>query len=195
VAILTLGEIAGLVTASGTVPYVWQVVFQGVRPERASWLIWFALGVMSLVSQRSAGGVDSLWLTVGQDVATGLILVLSIFKGEGGLSLFDLRALAVASVGIVGWRLSGDAAWGVVFVIVADSMGVVTTMRKTLADPSSESWIAFLIAAVAATLGSLAVHRLDLTLLAYPVYLIIANAAIVMAVLLGNRRDNGSSPA
>lgn len=185
---ITLGEIAGLISIVSFAPYFYQTIRGTVRPERITWFIWTVLQVIAVVSQASAGGHDSLWFPLVGAVCAATIFILSIFKGIGGFNRFDLTCLGLAVIGLIGWQLSRQPIVAIVAIIFADAMGVLPTIRKSYLNPESESWIFFGGDTVAGLLAAGAVGSLNIILLLYPAYIALANAAVVIAIYLGYAR-------
>ena len=94
-----LGLLAGLVGVADTLPYVRDTVRGRTRPHRGTWLIWGVLAVVTCVSKRAAGASWSLVLTASQAVLTGVVFALAVRHGEGGVTAFELSAMAVACAG------------------------------------------------------------------------------------------------
>lgn len=187
---LTFGKISALLVFVGVVPYIWQTITGKVRPERASWFVWFALGFIALWGQAVAGGHDSLWLTISQTALTGIVFVLSIFRGVGGFTKFDLKCLALAALGVVIWRISSQPGIAILGVIFADAMGTIPTARKAYFDPDSEASFSWGIDVLSGAFGVLAVGSLDPILLAYPVYFTLSVGTVFVMIMLGHRRQN-----
>jgi hypothetical protein len=183
-----LGLLAGLLAVVGPVPYVRDVVRGTTRPHRGTWLIWSALGCTAVASQWASGGGWSLLAVTIQATTTLLVLVLSLRRGVGGVSLAELSLLGVAGLGLVAWAVSSRPVVAMVCVLVADVVGVVLMLPKTWRDPWSETPSAFALGAGSGALGAGAVGGLTVDLLLYPVYFALVNAATA-AVILGRRRS------
>jgi hypothetical protein len=140
-------------------------------------------------SQWAKGATDSLWLTGGQTFAVFFVVVLSVKYGEGGFSKTDFGALVAAGIGLLLWYFTSDAIFALAMVILVDSVGSLLTVVKVYRDPKSETLSTWLMSGTSGIFGSLAVGSLNPILLAYPLYLVIANYAIVGAKLLGERRQ------
>lgn len=179
-----LGLLAGLVGVADTVPYVRDTVWGATRPHRGTWLIWGVLAVVACASQRADGASWSLVLTASQAVLTGLVFALAIRHGEGGLSGVDLSLIAVAAAGVVGWLLAREPVVAVLFVIVADLTAVAMMTPKACRDPHSETLSTYALASVAGALAAGAVGALDVSLLLYPVYYCLANAAMALLIFV-----------
>jgi hypothetical protein len=187
-----LGLLAGLVGIVDTVPYVRDTVRGATRPHRGTWLIWGVLAVVACLSQRADGASWSLVLTGSQVILTGLVFALAIRHGEGGLAVVELGLIAVACAGVVGWVLAREPVVAVVCVIVADLAAVAMMTPKAYRDPHSETLAMYALASVGGALAAGAVGELDVSLLLYPAYYCVANAAIALLIFLRRRHSSWS---
>jgi hypothetical protein len=181
-----LGVLAGVVGAADTVPYVRDILAGRTRPYRWTWLIWAVLAIVVCASQRADGASWSLVMAAVQAVLTSVIFALAIRRGEGALGAVERVMLAVAAGGVVGWLVAGEPVVATACVVAADLIGAAMMLPKTYRDPESETLATFALASVAGALAVGAVGRLDASLLLYPVYFCVANAAI--ALLIVSRR-------
>jgi len=182
------GYISAILSILMIAPYIRDIFLLKTKPERASWLIWTVLGFIAFFSQLAKGATDSLWLTGGQTLAVFIILMLSIKYGVGGLTKRDTRALVAAGIGLIIWYITQEAAWALLIVIAIDSVGTLLTAIKSYEDPESETFSTWIISGTSGIFGALAVGAFHPILLAYPIYIIIANYMIVVMILLGRRR-------
>lgn len=183
------GYISAVLSIAMIFPYIRDIFRLQTRPERGSWFIWTILGFIAFFSQLSKGATDSLWLTGGQTAAVLIIFLLSLKYGYGGLGKRDFRALIGAIVGLILWYLTSEATYALLFVILVDSIGTVLTLLKAYKDPESETLSTWIMSGTSGVFGMLAVGNLNLILLAYPFYLVLANYVIVVAILLGRKHS------
>jgi len=177
------GVLAGLASVANTVPYV-RDVFRGTTcPHRGSWLIWAVTASVVCASQRADGASWSLIMASVQAVVTALIFVLSIRRGEGGLTRTELTMMAVAGVGVAGWVIADEPLVATGCVVAADLIGVGMMVPKTHRDPESETLVTFAFASLGGVLAAGAVGAWDLSLLLYPVYYCLANGAIALLIV------------
>ena len=182
-----LGLLAGVVGIADTIPYVRDTVRGSTRPHRGTWLIWSVLAIVVCLSQRADGASWSLIMAAAQAVFTSAIFLLSIRRGEGGLSAADVLMIALAGGGVIGWIVADQPVIATACVVVADLIGVAMMVPKTYRDPGSETLSTFALASVSGALAVGAVGELDLSLLLYPAYYCVANGAL--AVLIHHRRS------
>jgi hypothetical protein len=182
------GYISAILSIVMIIPYIIDILKLKTKPERASWFIWTVLGFIAFFSQLAKGASDSLWLTAGQTIAVLVIVVLSIKYGVGGFTKRDIKALIAAVIGLVLWYFTNEALYALIIVILIDSIGSFLTFIKSLEDPESETLMTWLLSGTSGVFGALAVGSFDPVLLAYPLYIVIANYSIVTALLLGRRK-------
>ena len=140
-----------------------------------------------LASQWASGATWSLALTIGQAASCGVIFVLALRRGVGGVSPVELVLLGIAALGIVGWQIADDPTVATCSVVVADIIGVALMLPKTYRaarlgdalDVRDRRRLDHLRAARA---------RIDAAaLLIYPVYILIADAAVVAVIVVRRR--------
>lgn len=183
------GYISAILSIIMIIPYVVDILKKTTKPERASWLIWTVLGFIAFFSQLAKGATDSLWLTAGQTIAVLIVFILAIKRGVGGLTKHDIKALIVAGIGLLLWFLTNEALYALLIVIAIDFIGVFLTTIKAYKDPKSETMSTWLLSGTSGIFGALAVGSFSFVLLLYPIYIIIANYVVVIAIILGKKSN------
>jgi hypothetical protein len=118
-----LGVLAGVVGIADTIPYVRDTIRGSTRPHRGTWLIWSVLAIVVSLSQRADGASWSLIMAAAQAVLTGAIFLLSIRRGEGGLSPADVIMITIAGLGVIGWIVADEPVIATACVVAADLIG------------------------------------------------------------------------
>ncbi|MEQ5871784.1 hypothetical protein J4E08_18040 [Sagittula sp. NFXS13] len=190
---LWCGLISGALSAVAFLPYTYATLKGRCRPQRASWLIWMVLGSISLFSQWVEGAQASLWFAAVQVMGAGLVAILSIRHGAGSfVSRQDGAILTLAGAGLVTYFLTDTAAYALAITIAISALGGVATVIKAFNAPDSEAISAWVAGTVGSFFAILAVIPPVPLLLAYPVYMLGMNGAVVIAILWGRNRRNRS---
>jgi hypothetical protein len=189
-----LGVLAGVIGVADTIPYVRDTLRGSTRPHRGTWLIWGVLAVVVCLSQRADGASWSLILAASQAVLTSVIFVLAIRRGQGGASATELVMIAVAGAGVIGWIVADEPIVATACVVAADLIGTAMMMPKTYRDPESETLVTFALASLAGALAAGAVGVLDVSLLLYPIYYCVANAAVALVIHQRRRVAHATPP-
>jgi hypothetical protein len=188
-----VGYISGVLSFLCYVPYIRDIFKGTTKPERASWFIWSVLSSIQFFAQISKGATNSLWLIGVQAVGVVVIFALSIRYGKGGLMRRDIVALIAAAFGLLAWYLTQDATWALVITVVIDLIGGSLTVVKAYEDPGSETMSTWFLSSLAGIFATIAVGSLNWVLLLFPVYVIVINFAVVVAMQLGKTRKHRSA--
>jgi len=178
-----LGLLAGVVGVADAIPYVRDVLGGSTRPHRGTWLIWSVLAIVACLSQRADGASWSLVLVVTQAVFTSAIFAMAIRRGVGGVAPRELALIALAGAGVAGWLIADAPVVATACVVAADLIGLALMVPKTWRDPGSETLVTYALASLSGALAAGAVGELDASLLLYPVYYCLGNAAVALLIV------------
>ena len=184
----TLGLVAGALGFICCIPYIRDILLKKTKPERASWFIWSILGGVSFFSQLAKGASNSLWMTGADTFGVAVTFILALRYGEGGLASKDVKALILASLGLVLWYFTKEPALALFMVIFVDGIGAVLTIQKAYKDPSSETTSTWFLSGLSGLVAAFAVGSFNWILLSYPIYICLANWAVIVAMLLGKKK-------
>ena len=184
-----LAIISGVLAGLSHLPYLVDIIKKTTKPERASWFIWSVLATIAFSSQFAEGARWSLFFVAMDSFGVILTFLLSIKYGMGGLQRRDIIALIAAGIGLLLWYFTRHAEIALYITILIDLTGTVLTVIKSYEDPGSETFITWIGISIAAILGTISVGKLNFVLLIYPLYIFLANFAVVIAILLGRRQS------
>lgn len=184
---MNIGIIAGIIMGSSYIPYIASILKGQTRPERGSRVIWTTLAVVALYSQYSAGGTDSLWLTVALFVCGIVTSLLSITRGEYGMTARDIHIYLMTFIVVLVSVIYKNPLLSLTMVVFIDGGAQYLTARKVIEEPYSESMASYVIGATGAILAIPAVGEINITLLLYPVYLVLSQF-VVVGIMYKRRR-------
>lgn len=153
--------------------------------------ILFFILTLNFVSIVAADGNLGAKIYAGLSFAhSGVLFAMSLWRGMGGKSKLDFACLGIATLGIFGWKITGNPLVGVWFAILADLAAYIPAFVKTWHHPKTESHWLYTLSIVAAGLG----------LFAYPIeaqsifqiYIVLASAVMV-AIIYRERLSKFSS--
>lgn len=183
-----IGFAAGILAMIAYVPYIRDILKGDAKPERTSWFIWVVLAIIAFVSQLAEGARSSLWFTGLDSLGAAAIFVLAVKFGVGGFSRRDKIALLAAGAGLVLWFLTRHAAFALLMTIIIDASGTTLTVLKTYEQPETETYTMWVVVTIAAVLTMVSVGRISVVVMVYPLYIFLANFAVVVAKFAGTRR-------
>ena len=184
-----LGYVSGVLLILSFLPYLKGIFKHETKPERASWLIWSILGGIAFFSQLAKGATNSLWMPGVQTIGDLLIFLLAIKYGMGGLLKRDITALSAAGISLVLWYFTNEPAVALFIAIFIDGVGALLTMIKSYEHPRTESITSWILTALGGFFGIFAVGAWNFVLLAFPLYIFVANVAIVTTIIIGRKRN------
>jgi hypothetical protein len=190
-------ELFGFLTAVtllvGFWPYVSDILKGKTKPERASWVIWAVLLAIAFFTQLAEGARWSLVMPGLDFFIVSFIFILSIKYGAGGFVRRDFIALIIAGVGLVLWAITDQPLTALLIIICIDGLAAYLTIIKTFKKPSTETLLAWIMSSASGFCTILAVNHLRFNLLVYPVFLTIADSAVIVTILLGRKyHDDGA---
>lgn len=179
------GYLSGLAVLAGFFPYIRDIFLGKTKPERMSWLIWGTLGSIAFFSQFAEGGTYSLLFVGAQTLGDLFIFGLALKYGVGGFLKRDLLALIGAGGSLVLWYFTKEAALALFIVIFIDAIGATLTALKSFEQPETETKSSWQLTFLGGLLGCFAVGEMNFVLLAFPFYICLASASILLAMKLG----------
>ena len=184
-----LGISASILGIIGAIPYIKDTYNRKTLPHRFAWFIFLVISIISFASQYALGARASLFFASWFICNNIIIFSLSMRKngGYGGITTINIIGLVLALVSIILWVTLSSPLAALLSVLTAEIIGALMIVVKIYKHPGSETLIMWALGIVASGINILAVGKLDFALLAFPVYLFIANIAIVSAALLGTR--------
>ena len=178
-ALRTVLSIVGpLIAALGFLPYLKETISGKVRPRIASWASWTLVTGIATIAALSEHAYTSAFLTGIATVIEGSILIMALRKGDYDYNWIDGTSQAISLVGIVAWLTTSNAAWAIIFNIIADFFGAVPTFYHSWIAPHDESWKPFILSGIGASVSFLAVQEIGFVTAGFPIYLALVGYAL-----------------
>ena len=180
----------------GAFAYIRDSYLKKTKPHRFAWFIFLIISIISFASQFALGAKASLYFA-GWFVCNNIIVLSLSFRkdsGYGGVTKINIIGLALAIIGIIFWQILSSPLVALISVLIAEIIGAIMIVAKSFKDPQTETIIMWVLGTVASLLNIFAVGRLDWALLAFPIYLFVANITIVSAIILGRKYHPNKNP-
>lgn len=181
-----LGQLAGLISLLGFVPYLVEIARGKTRPNRATWWIWTVVGAMLCASYYASGARHAVWVPISYVIGPLLTALLTLRYGEGGWDRFDRVCLGASLCSLAVWWLARSPLLALAANIGIDMLGALPTIRKAYREPEAESLLSWTIFLLADALNLYALGAWSPATSLYPVYLFML-AAVLVALLLRPR--------
>lgn len=174
-----LGIVALVLNLVGFFPYIREIIKGVVKPQRTTWGIWTILTTIAAVNQiHNGGGFSSLFFVSSAMLVTTTFL-LSLKRGQGGASKVDIVCLVLAIGLFAYWAIVKDTRVSTLIAVSIDSIALIPTLLKTYRQPGTEIYTQWVLAGIGGLFSLLAAPSFDWALIIYPLYIFVANAAVV----------------
>jgi hypothetical protein len=184
------GKVAGIVSLAAFIPYI-IAILRGkgkIRPNRATWWIWTAVGFMLGASYYSSGANHTIWVPVSYIIGPFITAIISIKYGEGGWTPFDRICLLGAGISAILWWIFSSPVVALYVNIFIDLMGALPTIRKAYHEPESEDRIAWALFITGNIINLFAIETRTFTISAYPIYMFLCCGTITFLVFFRRYR-------
>lgn len=182
-----LGALALLVGVAGYVPYIKHTLEGTTKPHPFTYLIQALVGAISFTAQIVHNAGPGAW-AMGIPVVLGVVVAgLSITKGERSITKQDWYCLAGALVAIVVWRLTSDALYAVLIVIIINTLAFIPTFRKSYWKPREETALSYSLGVLRSVISIPALTAFNAVTLLPLVYHIASNVLLVAMLLIRRR--------
>lgn len=181
------GYISAFFAIVSIFPYIRDILRLKTKPQRVTWFIYSVLGSISFFSQLAKGASDSLWLPGVITVNVVIIFLLSLRFGVGGFSKKDYVVLSIAALGLLAWKVTNEAAIALYIVILIDASATYLTLEKSYKSPETETASLWIFSSLAGFFSLIAVGSLNIVLISYPLFIMLADGAVAVTVLIRNR--------
>jgi hypothetical protein len=185
-----LAIIGAVIAALGTVPYLIDIIRGKTKPNIVTWLTWTMLTAISGAAALAAGEPKTAAFLFGNSLCTGAVVVLGLKYGTAKFSRFDIVCQVSAVLGLVFWLVFNSPTIGIVVPLAVDFIGGLPTIRHSWLKPAEETWQTFMVGVIAPMFTIASLTRFNIASLAFPLYLFIANTALVI-IIITRRKQQG----
>lgn len=176
--------LGALINLAGTFGYARDTIRGTTRPNRVSWAMWTLAPLIAFAAEIKKG-VGLIALMTFMAGFGPLIIFLSSFvnkKSVWKLTTFDFVCGFLSLLGLSLWIITREGNIAILFAIMADAFAALPTITKSYNDPDSESWFAFLAAAISAAITLLAINTWTFANYAFPIYIFVVCALLVILI-------------
>src|SRR5947207_15691485 len=98
------GEVSGMLNVVGFGIYIWGMIKKGHRPDKVSWWVWSALGVVEAFYTYSGVWKDVMWLVLGSAIIMPILATVSIKYGDKvKWTMYDVWTIGICGASFLLW--------------------------------------------------------------------------------------------
>lgn len=174
------GAISVLFAFAQYVPYIRDVAKGSTKPHAFSWFVWSLPCAIVYAAQIVKGGEAGSWATGVSTVLCTIIFILCFWRGEKNITRSDSMALGMGLVAIGLWVMTKDPLSSVILITIADVIGFIPTIRKSITKPYEETMSVYAVGTIKWVFSIVALSSLTASTLTYPMGMIVANSCMVI---------------
>ncbi|MCX6798118.1 MAG: hypothetical protein NTX66_02820 [Candidatus Falkowbacteria bacterium] len=172
--------------------YSREIIRGKVKPNRITWLMWSLAPLIA----AAAGFVSGVGLAVVPVFMSGfgslLIFIISFVnkKSYWKLETFDYWCGFFSLLALILWGITKQPIVAIIFAMISDFFAAVPTLAKAWKHPETENAAPYLAGLFNALTSFAAVKMWGFTELAFPIYLILIDSSLALAVIRKKLRLN-----
>lgn len=181
--------LGALVSLSGCLSYALQTIKGKTKPNRVSWLLW-SIAPLIATAAGLASGVTWAVLPVFISGFGPLLVFLSSCANTSAywkLKRFDYLCGIFSLLALLLWFITKNPNVAIVFAILSDAAAAIPTLKKAWWHANTETYAPFLGGFFSAATGFFAIQHWIFAALAFPIYLLFINVALITSIWRGNR--------
>jgi hypothetical protein len=173
---------SALLSSIGGFTYIRDTLQGKTKPNKVSWFLWALAPLVAFFIQKNEGVGWANLLTFMVGFLPLLIFISSFVnkKSYWKITKFDCICGVLSIIGISIYIFTSNAIISVFLLILADGLAVLPTLKKSLEDYTTESYMTFLLGMFGSTIVILSIHHYSFLYLGFPIYIFIADTLLFL---------------
>jgi hypothetical protein len=178
----------------GTSLYLYKSLTDSVRPHLVTWLLWAIAPLVAFAGQASAGAGRVALLTLLAGISPAVVFLVSVRQKDAHwkVSAFDLACGLTSLAAIVFLAIYREKGAAIGLAIASDAIASVPTYRKSIVDPSSESWVLYGCLSISALVTLATLRTWTITSAGFAAYLAVLGVSLSLLIAFGKASSTGS---
>jgi len=177
--------IGAIVQFFGVYAYIRDTLLGKTKPNRVSWLLWAIAPLIATFAALSAGITWAVLPVFTSGFGPLLILLASFVnkKAYWKLEKLDYLCGVFSILALVLWGITKQPIIAIIFAILSDGFAAVPTLIKSWHFPETETLSLYYASVFNSLTAFFALKVFNFTELAFPIYLVLINLSLLVAVL------------
>lgn len=176
--------IAALLAIAGNLPYLIDILKGRVKPHPYTWFVWSVVSCIVFFGQVVKGAGWGALPTGASEIFTIIIFLFSLKYGFKGITRTDTLFLIIALLGLIPWILTKDPTISVIIAVGIDLIAFGPTLRKTWANPSTETPILYGSNVLRHILALFSLQSYNIATMLHSIAMITTNTAMTAIITL-----------
>jgi hypothetical protein len=174
---------ATIISIISFIPYLRDLRAHKIKPHLFSWVVWSLMTLIYFFAQVSGGAGIGALTTAITGIMTIYIAIVAFRHSDKIIKRVDWISLAISLIALVSWVATNNPVFAVILISISDFAGFLPTVRKSYADPYSETLSLYFMAGIKHILVIFSLQQITLTTSFYTFVLIIENCLFVLMLL------------
>ena len=177
--------VGAIVQIYGVFSYIKETIKGKTKPNRVTWLLWSVAPLIATAAAVNTGVRMSAIPVFMSGFGPLLVFLASFFnkKSYWKLQKFDYLCGGCSILALVLWGITKEPMVAIIFAIGSDGLAGLPTLVKSWNHPETESVEAYSTGLFNSLTSFAAITVWNFAALAFPIYLVIINFLLMMAVL------------
>ena len=140
------------------------------KPNCLSWMIWACISIALLVASIKVGSALSTIILLAIYSLGAILTAIASRKHVSKLNGFEIAAICVATLSVVGWIINDNASIALLLLVSAHLCGTVLTLVSTWDAPRSEDRMMWFLFALGNILNLFLINWISWTDWLFPIY-------------------------
>ena len=173
----------------GCLSYAKETIRGKNKPNRVSWLLW---SIAPLIATAAAIQSGVTWAVIPIFIAGfGCLFIFGASflnrKAYWKLTAFDYLCGTFSALALILWGATKNPNLAIFFSILGDTTAALPTLKKAWNNPHTETYGPYIGGSLSVITGFFAMTAWNFAYLAFPIYLLCMNTALISAVYHGNK--------
>jgi hypothetical protein len=183
-----LGLIAAAIALISYYQYFKDIFANKTKPHAFSWLVWSILTAIAFFGQLAGGAGPGAWVNLVSVILCFVVFIFGLIKGRSNIVFIDWVCLVGAFIAILFWFVTKGPLFSIILVTITDALGFFPTYRKSFHKPHEETVISYFLSGLKYVFSLFALNTFSVVTALFPIYLIIANWAFVVMVMMRKKQ-------
>ncbi len=171
-----------IINLLGNWQYLKDTLWGNTKPNRVTYVLWSVAPMIGTVAALSEGVTWAVLPVFMAGFGPFLILLASFVNKNAywKLEFFDYLCGFFSVLALILWWTTKEASVAILFAVISDTFALIPTLKKCWLYPETETGISYASSLFNSLTSFLAIKMWNFSSVAFPVYLVISNALLVL---------------
>ena len=170
---IILGIIAGILGIIWYIPYTIDIIKWETKPHFYTWFLWLILTTSTGLIQYFNNWWAWTWATFSTAFMCLIILIISIWKCEKEITIWDKISFLLAIIAIIFWLFIKNDLIAISLITFIEAMAFYPTIRKSFEKLYEETLSTYIVASFRAFISIFALTQINSITIMYPLFLVL----------------------